>query len=238
MNQLVPVVGFVACTFACALACSSESSNDGNGSSTSSSSGGSSGDITSSSGSTSGEPIDAGKECQIATIGFDEGTVAQSLARASEGDGGVPWTDVDNAKATDEKFAKVTLAAGQESQELRITGFSFKLPAGAIFQGVEAQLHRQAPDGGIVDGFIALVGVKNQPGRGKFIATPWPSSIVGTHHYGQATDTWGMDLNPPDVEPADFGVGIWVKRDPNAPGPANATALVDSLKIRVAYCQP
>lgn len=237
MNKLVPLVGVVGCSLACALACSSESSNDGNASSSSSSSGASSGDPTSSGGSTSGEPTDAGKKCQIATIGFDEGTIVESLPRA-EGPGGVPWTDLDNAKATDEQFAKVTLAAGQESEELRITGFSFKIPAGAIFQGVEAQLKRQAPEGGIVDGFIALVGVKNQPGRGKFIATPWPSSIVGTHHYGQATDTWGMDLNPPDVAPPEFGVGIWVKRDPNDSGPANATALVDSLKIRVAYCQP
>lgn len=239
MNQLLPLVGFIACTFACAVACSSESSSGGDGSSTSSSSGGSSGDTTSSSGSTSGVPVDAGQKCQIATIGFDEGTVVQSLPRASEGGaGGVPWTDLENAKSADEQFAKVTLAAGQESEELRITGFSFKLPAGAIFQGVEAQVKRQAPEGGIVDGFIALVGVKDQPGRGKFIATPWPSSIVGTHHYGQATDTWGMDLNPPDVEPADFGVGIWVKRDPNSAGPTNATALLDSIKIRVAYCQP
>jgi len=148
----------------------------------------------------------------------------------------VKWTDLDNAKALDGTFAKVVLAAGQQSEELRITGFTFKLPANNVFQGVDVRLDRQAPDEGIVDGFIALVGVKGQTSKGKFIATAWPSTIVGTHHYAQATDTWGMDLNAPDVETVDFGVGIWVKRDPAAAGPTNATALVDAMRIRVHYC--
>jgi hypothetical protein len=235
MDKLSPLVVLLTSMLACAAACGSENTGNVEGSTSSSSSGGSSG--LGSSGTTSGDPpAEAGTKCQIATIGYDEGTVVQSLARGSEGDGGVKWTDLDNAKATDGKFASVTLSAGQESEELRITGFSFKLPAGAIFQGVEAQLDRQA-QGVIVDGFVALVGVKNQISKGKFIATPWPTTIVGTHHYGQHTDTWGMDLNPPDVETAEFGVGIWVKRDPNDTA-ATATASVDSLKVRVAFCQP
>jgi hypothetical protein len=240
MKDLAPLVGFIACTVACAVACGSDDSNgDGASSSSSTSSGGSSGFGGSSSGATSGNPpVDAGGGCTIEAIGFDEGTVVQSLQRASEGDGGVKWTDLDNAKALDGSFAKVVLAAGEESEELRITGFSFKLPAGSVFQGVDVRLDRQAPEGGIVDGFIALVGVKNQASKGKFIATAWPTTIVGTHHYAQATDTWGMDLNPPDVETVDFGVGIWVKRDPNDAGPANATASVDAMRIRVHYCPP
>jgi hypothetical protein len=236
MKDLSPLAGFVACTIACGVACGSEDSN-GNGS-TSSSGGFSSASSGSSSGGSSGTPTDAGGGCKIEAIGFNDGTVVQSVPRGSEGDGGVAWTDLDNAKALDGSFAKVVLAAGQESQELRITGFSFKLPTGSVFQGVDVRLDRQAPDGGIADGFIALVGVKNQNGRGKFIATPWPTTIVGTHHYAQATDTWGMDLNPPDVETVDFGVGIWVKRDPSAPGPASATALVDAMRVRVHYCPP
>jgi hypothetical protein len=235
-KALAPLLAFVACMVACS------DSSSGDGTSTSSSSGGSSGfggsSSGSSSGSTSGAPVEAGGGCKIEAIGFNEGTVVQSLARASEGDGGVAWTDLDNAKALDGSFAKVVLAAGQESQELRITGFTFKLPAGSVFQGVDVRLDRQAPEGGIVDGFIALVGVKNQASKGKFIATPWPTTIVGTHHYAQATDTWGMDLNPPDVETLEFGVGLWVKRDPSTPGPANATAVVDAMRIRVHYCPP
>jgi hypothetical protein len=234
MKTFFPIIVSITCALA---ACGSDSSS-GDGSS-SSSSGGSSG-FGGSSGTTSeNPPVDSGVGCTIQSIGYSPGTVVQSLPRASEGDGGVKWTDLDNAKTVDGAFAKVVLAAGQESEELRITGFSFKLPSGSVFQGVDVQLDRQAPEGGIVDGFVALVGVKNQVGKGKFIATAWPTTIVGTHHYAQATDTWGMDLNPPDVETVDFGVGIWVKRDPAAPAaPANATALVDALQIRVHFCPP
>ena len=225
----------VSIAVACTIACGSESANESNGSTSSSSSSSSGG---SSSGTTSGNSVEAGGGCKIEAIGFNAGNMVQSLARASEGDGGVKWTDVDNAKALDGAFAKVVLAAGQESEELRISGFSFKLPVGSVFQGVDVRLDRQAPEGGIVDGAIALVGVKNQTAKGKFIATAWPSTIVGTHHYAQATDTWGMDLNPPDVETVSFGVGIWVKRDPSSTGPANATALVDAMQIRVHFCPP
>ena len=237
MKTIVPMAGVLLL-----IACGSDTSNDPG---SSSSSGGSSG-ATSSSGfggssgtTSSGSPSDSGASCTIQSIGFTPGTVVQSLPRGSEGDGGVKWTDLDNAKTKDGTFAKVVLGAGQESEELRITGFSFKLPSGSVFQGVDVELDRQAPEGGIVDGFVALVGVKNQVGKGKFIATPWPTTIVGQHHYAQATDTWGMDLNPPDVETADFGVSIWVKRDPAAPSsPVNATALVDGMTIRVHFCPP
>jgi hypothetical protein len=238
MKTVIPFFALLVSIAACG--------SDSNGDNGSSSSGGSSGNTSSSgfggsSGTTSSGsgPVDSGVGCTIQSIGFSPGTVVQSLPRASEGDGGVKWTDLDNAKTKDGAFAKVVLGAGQESEELRITGFNFKLPAGSVFQGVDVELDRQAPDGGIVDGFVALVGVKNQVGKGKFIATPWPTTIVGQHHYAQATDTWGMDLNPPDVETVDFGVGIWVKRDPAAPSsPVNATALVDGMTIRVHFCPP
>lgn len=240
MKDLAPAIAFIAATGLCAVACGSDSNDNASSSSSTSSSGftGGSSGTGSTSGGSSGAVVDSGVGCTIEAIGFNEGTVVQSLPRASEGDGGVKWTDLDNAKALDGSFAKVVLAAGQESEELRITGFTFKLPAGSVFQGVDVRVDRQAPEGGIVDGFIALVGVKNQTSRGKFVATDWPTTIVGTHHYAQATDTWGMDLNPPDVETMEFGVGIWVKRNPDGSGPANATASLDAMRIRVHFCPP
>ena len=78
--------------------------------------------------------------------------------------------------------------------------------------------------------------MKHEVARGRFIATAWPRTLVGVHHYGHASDTWGMDLNPPDVQTADFGVGLWVKRNPDGTGAASAQALVDSIKVTVAYC--
>lgn len=225
-NVLAPLASLTLLVLAASCG-STDNTGSGDGSSSSSSSTSSSSGGTSTSGD---PPADSGSKCQIVTAGPKTGTVVTSVPRDT---GGIPWTDLDNAKAEDGAFAKTALAAGEESEELRITGFGFELPAGVVFQGVEVELKRQAPEGGIADGIISLIGVPNQTGRGKFIATPWPTSIVGTHHYGQATDTWGMDLNPPDVQGQDFGVALWVKR---ADGPASATALVESIQVRVYYC--
>lgn len=226
----ITLAPLAVCLFA--LACGGSDSppapDDGAGSSSSSTSSSSSGG-TGSSSSSGGPQISGG--CEAIPIGPKAGTVFTSVARTG---GTAKWTETENAKAEDGTFAKAVLAAGEETEELRVSGFGFELPEGVVFQGVEVQLKRQAPDGGIVDGIISLVGVPNQAGRGKFIATSWPSSIVGTHHYGQATDTWGMDLDPPDVQTADFGVSLWVKREGAAP---SATALVESILVTVFYCR-
>lgn len=230
-NALAPVVLLALPLLAASCGSSEEKpADDGSTSSSSSSSGGSS-SSSSSGGTSSGGSSGLSGGCPAIAVGPKTATVVTSVPRSG---GGIAWTDLDNVKSVDDAFAKTTLAAGEESEELRLTGFGFELPPGVVFQGVEVELKRQAPDGGIADGIIALVGVPNQVGRGKFIATPWPTSIAGTHHYGQATDTWGMDLNPPDVTTPDFGVSLWVKR---ADGPESATALVESIQVRVFYCE-
>ena len=63
---------------------------------------------------------------------------------------------------------------------------------------------------------------------------PWPKSIVGTHAYGQAVDTWGIDLYPADVNKPSFAAKVSVKRAADAVGPV--TAIVDSLKVAVHFC--
>lgn len=148
--------------------------------------------------------------------------------------GAVVWASPEGAGAPDGVFARAALTAGGESEELRVTDFGFALPEGASFRGVEVILDRRA-EGAIVDGAITLVGIAQTSGRGKRVATPWPDDIVGTHHYGQATDTWAFDLEAPDVERSEFGVALWVKRGDGDAGAA--TALVDGLRVRVSYCR-
>jgi hypothetical protein len=173
--------------------------------------------------------------CKLEAFGPRAGTVVKSEPRA-EAPGAAPWTAIAGGLFDDEQYAKASLAEATETEELRITDFGFKLPPGNVFMGVEVQLKRRAPEGGVVDGTIALVGVQNQVGRGKVMTTPWPSKIVGTHHYGQGTDTWGYDLNAPDVERPEFGVGLWVKKAEDASTPP--TAMVDSIRVSVFYCAP
>ncbi|MBX3223495.1 MAG: hypothetical protein KF795_23480 [Labilithrix sp.] len=170
--------------------------------------------------------------CLLKTTDYTIGTKADNVAR-TDIQNGVDWTDVDGALSEDGQFASVTLEEGQESSELRVSGFGFTIPDTAETWGIEVELKRRAVDGGVEDHQIN-VEVEGKPTRFKYVKGPWPTSIVGTHAYGQAVDTWGINLFPSDVNKATFAAKVSVKRAANIVGPV--TAIVDSLKIAVHFC--
>lgn len=170
--------------------------------------------------------------CLLSTTGFKVGAKAENVARTDVANTAT-WTGVENALTDDGKFAAVTLAAGQESAKLRVSGFGFAIPGTAETWGIEVELKRRAPDGG-VDDHQVNVEIEGKPSRFKRFVGGWPVSIVGTHAYGQAVDTWGVDLFPTDVNKSSFAANIAVKRAADASGPV--TAIVDSLKIAIHYC--
>ena len=182
-------------------------------------------------------PEDAGGNraptgCLLKTTDYTIGGKAENIPRTDIA-GAVDWTDVEGALSEDGKFATVTLADGQESATLRVSDFGFQIPDTAETWGIEVELKRRAPDGGVEDARID-VEIEGKPTRFKFMKTPWPTSIVGTHAYGQAVDTWGIDLLPADVNKATFAAKLTVKRTADAVGPV--TGIVDSLKIAVHFC--
>ena len=182
-------------------------------------------------------PEDAGGNraptgCLLKTTDYTIGAKAENIPR-TDITGAVDWTDVDGALSEDGKFATVTLADGQESATLRVSDFGFQIPDTAETWGIEVVLKRRAPDGGVEDARID-VEIEGKPSRFKYMKTPWPTSIVGTHAYGQAVDTWGVDLYPADVNKTTFAAKLTVKRTADAVGPV--TAIVDSLKIAVHFC--
>ncbi len=170
--------------------------------------------------------------CILQSTGLTEGTRAESVAR-SDAPNAAAWINPANALAADGAFATVTLAEGQESALLRVSSFGFTVPSTAETWGLEVELKRQAPDGGISDARID-VEIEGKPSRFKLISAPWPTTIVGTHVYGQAVDTWGVDLFPADVNKPSFAATLTVKRAPGATGVVTAT--VESLKAAVSYC--
>lgn len=195
-------------------------------------------------GGTSGDgaprPSDAGTDapisptgCPLATTGYRSGAKAENIPRTDIA-GGVSWTDVEGALSEDGKLATVTLDDGQESAELRVSQFGIKLPDTAETWGIEVQLKRRAPDGGVEDSRVDLA-IEGKAVAWKYVKGPWPTKIVGTHHYGQAIDTWGVDLYPSDVNRDSFAAKLWVKKSADA-GPGPVTATVDSLKVAVWYC--
>ncbi|HSO38654.1 MAG TPA: hypothetical protein VLT33_39260 [Labilithrix sp.] len=176
--------------------------------------------------------VDAG--CPLKSDGPRAGKTAASVARA--GATGIAWSAPENARELDGQFARATLDLGQSTEHLRITDFGFTLPASATVKGVEVEFKRQAGDTGIGDGNIELWLDGAPSDRPKFLATAWPRAIVGTHHYGQAVDTWGNDLTPALVGKPGFGVEIYALRQEDA-GTAPIEASVESMRITVFYCE-
>lgn len=171
--------------------------------------------------------------CPLTSTSFVSGAKAENVARTDVANI-ANWTDVDGALAVDGKLARVTLADGQESAVLRVSDFRLDVPANAETWGIEVELKRQAPGGGIEDGKIEIE-IEGKPSRFSFIEGPWPKSIVGTHEYGQEIDTWDVDLFPSDVNRPSFAATLTVKRSPGATGPF--TAVVESIRVAVYYCK-
>lgn len=217
--------------------CSSDSTSSGASTSDGGSPSTTTPDGATSSGSTSGSGADAGvtyapSGCVLTTTGYTSGSKVENVARTDVSNA-ASWTDIDNALAADGKFATVTLADGQESTKLRVSGFGFAIPDIAETWGIEVDLKRQAPKGGVQDDQVN-VEIEGKTSRYKFYEGDWPTTIVGTHDYGQAIDTWGVDLFPVDLNKTTFAATLTVKRAPNASGPV--TAVVDSIRVAVHYC--
>ena len=176
--------------------------------------------------------VDAG--CPVKSDGPRSGKAAASVPR--DGGVGLAWSAPENATSVDGQFARTTLDLGQSSARLRITDFGFTLPPAAQIKGVEVEFKRQAGDTGIGDGNIELWLDGSASDRPKRLSTSWPRTIVGTHTYGQAVDTWGNDLTPELIGRPGFGVEIYALRLPDGgAGPIEAT--VESMRIKVFYCE-
>lgn len=171
--------------------------------------------------------------CVLKTTDYVAGSKAESVpipGVANTAD----WTNLNGALSEDGDFATVTMNDGQQSAELRVSEFGLKIPETAETWGIEVELKRRAPGGAVVDDKVDIL-IEGKPSKWKYIATGWPTSIVGTHHYGQAIDTWGTDLYPADVNKPTFAARLTIKRAADA-GAGPITAVVDSLKVAVHYC--
>jgi hypothetical protein len=198
-----------------------------------------------SSSSSSGEPNDAASApddgqkrapdgCILQSTGLKVGRKVENVPR-TDISGAVDWTNLTGAQDVDESFATVTLGDGQESAELRVSDFGLAIPENAATWGIEAELKRRAPQGGIEDVRVDIE-IENQIPGFKVLKGPWPMSIVGTHVYGQAVDTWRVDLNPSDVNKSSFAVKLWVRKSSSAGAAGAVPANVESLKVAIWYC--
>jgi hypothetical protein len=171
--------------------------------------------------------------CILKTTDYTRGKKVENVPRTDFPNGGVNWTNPTGALSEDGAFASITLAPGQESASLRVSDFGFDIPETAATWGIEVELKRQAPDGGVQDARIELE-IEGQTPRFKYLDGGWPRTIVGTHPYGQAIDTWGVDLYPKHVNSSKFAAKVSAKRLPGVTGAVKG--VIDSIKVAVWYC--
>lgn len=171
--------------------------------------------------------------CRLVSTGFVSGTAADNVAPSGV-PGAVSWTDVGDALAVDGSYATVTLADGEESASLRVSGFGLHVPVDKETWGIEVSLTRRAAEGGIEDSKIE-VEIEGKSSRFKYAKNPWPVSAFGTHDYGQEIDTWGVDLFAADVNKPSFAAKVSVKRTAGATGPVIAS--IDAIRVAVHHCK-
>lgn len=198
-------------------------------------------------GSTTNVLTDAGKAvgdggvtptgCTLIGTDAHAGKKAVSVPR-TENPNGIAWTNPEGALDVDGNVASVTIDDGQESAMLEITDFGFEIPAGYETWGMVLQLKRQTTTtGGVVQTAYVNVGIDGKTPGYKYDNDNfyWPTSIMGTHDYGQPIDTWGVDLYPADINASTFAAKLWVKKGTKSvAGPVTAT--VEALRVIVWVC--
>jgi hypothetical protein len=246
----------IAATGLVFLACSSDDTNpatpgtsSGSSGTHTSSSSGSSGTGTGTSGNVKvpeGGTLSTDGTCIIYCSPYQKAGTIASVPRDGVANQ-VAWENPQGALEQDSNnLAKVTLSEGQESQFLEVTNFDFSsIGDDKQTWGIQVELTRQSDDGGAGDALIeVIIDGKQDKVRPKVLTLPhdgglasWPRVQIGTHHYGQAVDTWGVDLNPVDVRKPTFGARIAAKRLPGITS-APVVASVDALRVSVCSCVP
>lgn len=241
------------------LACSSDDTNAGTGSSSGSSGKSSSGNSsgtsgTGTSGGSSGTNVPEGGtlspdgKCIIYCSPYQTAGKIASIPRTGVTAKQIPWTNPEGALQQDkDNLASVTLNEGEESEYLEVTNFDFKsIGDDKQTWGIQVALTRQSDDGGVGDALIeVLIDGQQDKVRQKILTSKenggsnasWPRVQIGTHEYGQAVDTWGVDLNPVDVRKDTFGARIAAKRLVGITS-APVKATVDALRVSVCSCVP
>ncbi|MEQ8358407.1 MAG: tail fiber domain-containing protein [Cytophagales bacterium] len=155
------------------------------------------------------------------------------------GQGSASWQSPSNASGSnnDVSWASTpTLSNNQESEFLVATNFGFTIPKFHDIDGIEVNFESYRIDGNIrdIDVFLVLGGVIQSTGNratGNNLPVGPPD---GNTLYGGAFDLWGQSLTKADVENADFGVAIRVKKVGGGP-PGTYQALIDRISITVYH---
>ena len=118
------------------------------------------------------------------------------------------------------------------TEQLRVSGFNFDLPANAVIKGIEVGVKRYG-ENDPRDHMVSLVNQNTLIGQNRArFKNPWPAKQED-ETYGSAADLWNIEkeLTPEDINSKNFGVALVAA----APDGRKTNAIVNSVFMTVYY---
>ena len=120
--------------------------------------------------------------------------------------GNYAWSNVDNAKESDNAYATVTTIWKTASHYLKATNFSFNIPVDATINGILVEIEEKTSSGTAQESHIRIVksdGTIGSTERGTGAFLPSTDTYIS---YGSSSDLWGETWTATDINDEDFGV--------------------------------
>ncbi|HET6352375.1 MAG TPA: Ig-like domain-containing protein [Coriobacteriia bacterium] len=150
--------------------------------------------------------------------------------------GTTAWTNPGNVAGDDGTYATSNVGTNSTSQYLNATGFGFNIPAGANINGITVAVDRMSSGTTAPfarDHTIQLLNGGSRAGDNKAATgTNWPTGGTAIATYGSASDSWGRQWTPAEINASDFGVSLRVS---NTNGSNARVASVDYVEVTVDW---
>lgn len=145
-------------------------------------------------------------------------------------EGGVAWTNPNQALTADGMSATVMLPPGQSSQVLRLSGFSFSIPAGAVVTNAQVELRRSASvASAIADENIRFANASRFGPNAPLSGSTWATTPTTVNVQSPTTNL--LNLLEGSVNTPDFRLELTVRNQSAAP----AEASIDVARVVITY---
>ena len=152
----------------------------------------------------------------------------------------VKWTNLKNVMIADDIKAEIVLSDIMRSRKVMGNNLKFQIPAGATINGITLMLEGQSDFYQNIDEVeILLLDQEGEPkGQNKKntakLQKAWGKSTNGADHtwmYGSASDSWGANWTPQEINNQNFGYQIQIRNIERNP----IQIAIDQISIIVHY---